>query len=273
MNTAIKAIVNQKGGVGKSFSCINIGIGLARAGKKVLLVDFDPQASMTIALGYPQPDQLPVTISDIMTKIVEDEPIKPGEGIIHHSEGVDLMPANIQLSGMEVALVNTISRETILRQYLNTVKKDYTHILIDCQPSLGMLTVNALTAANHLLIPVQAEYLPAKGLEQLLQTVKKVRKQINPGLQIDGILLTMVDSRTNFAKEISGLLRDTYGNTLNVFRTEIPHSVKAKESNAEGKSIYAYDDSCKVSQAYKNLVREVLYLEKQREKHNIDLGR
>ena len=269
MNAEIIAIVNQKGGVGKSFSSINIGVGLAKAGKKVLLVDFDPQASMTIALGYPQPDQLPATVTDVMTKIIEDEPIQRGEGIIHHAEGVDLLPADI-LSGMEVALVNTISRETILRQYLNTVKRNYTHILLDCQPSLGMLTVNALAAANRVLIPVQAEYLPAKGLEQLLQTVKKVRKQINPTLQIDGILLTMVDSRTNFAKEISGLLRETYGNTLNVFRTEIPHSVKAKESNAEGKSIYAYDDSCKVAQAYKNLIREVLILEKQREKHKAD---
>lgn len=274
MNAEIIAIVNQKGGVGKSFSCINISVGLARADKKVLLVDFDPQASMTIALGYPQPDQLPTTVTDVMTKIIEDEqPIQRGEGIIHHAEGVDLLPADIRLSGMEVTLVNTISRETILRQYLNTIKKNYTHILLDCQPSLGMLTVNALAAANRVLIPVQAEYLPAKGLEQLLQTVKKVRKQINPNLTIDGILLTMVDSRTNFAKEISGLLRETYGNTLNVLRTEIPHSVKAKESNAEGKSIYVYDDSCKVAQAYKNLIREVLILEKQREKYSSEYSR
>ena len=273
MNAEIIAIVNQKGGVGKSFSCINIGVGLARAGKRVLLVDFDPQASMTIALGYPQPDQLPVTVTDVMTKIIEDEPIQRGAGIIHHKESVDILPADIRLSGMEVALVNTISREPVLRQYLNTVKRNYTHIILDGQPSLGMLTGNALAAANRVLIPVQAEYLPAKGLEQLLQTVKKVRKQINPSLQIDGILLTMVDSRTNFAKEISGLLRDTYGNTLNVFRTEIPHSVKAKESNAEGKSIYTYDDSCKVAQAYKNLIREVLYLEKQREKREIEYSR
>ena len=190
MNAEIIAIVNQKGGVGKSFSCINIGVGLARAGKKVLLVDFDPQASMTIALGYPQPDRLPTTVTDVMTKIIEDDPLHHAEGIIHHAEGVDLLPADIRLSGMEVALVNTISRETILRQYLNTVKRNYTHILLDCQPSLGMLTVNALAAANRVLIPVQAEYLPAKGLEQLLQTVKKVRKQINPNLSIDGILLT-----------------------------------------------------------------------------------
>ena len=146
------------------------------------------------------------------------------------------MPADIQLSGMEVSLVNAMSRETILRQYLDTVKGQYSHILIDCQPSLGMLTVNALAAANRVIIPVQAEYLPAKGLEQLLQTVNKVKRQINPKLQIDGILLTMVDNRTNFAKEIAALLRETYGSKIKVFATEIPHSVRAKEISAEGKS-------------------------------------
>lgn len=207
MNAQIIAIANQKGGVGKTTTCENLGIGLALGGKKVLLVDGDPQGSLTISLGHPQPDQLPVTLSDMMGKILTDQPIAPGEGILHHAEGVDLMPADIQLSGMEVSLVNAMSRETILRQYLDTVKRDYTHILIDCQPSLGMLTVNALAAANRVLIPVQAEYLPAKGLEQLLQTISKVRRQINPKLQIDGILLTMVDSHTNFAKEISTLLR------------------------------------------------------------------
>ncbi len=164
-----------------------------------------------------------------------DGPLRPGEGILHHSEGVDLMPADIQLSGMEVSLVNAMSRETILRQYLDTLKGQYSHILIDCQPSLGMLTVNALAAANRIIIPVQAEYLPAKGLEQLLSTVNKVKRQINPKLQIDGILLTMVDSRTNFAKEISALLRETYGSKIKVFGTEIPHSVRAKEISAEGK--------------------------------------
>ena len=136
--TKIIAIANQKGGVGKTTTAVNLSAALTEAGKKVLLVDFDPQASMTIALGYPQPDQIPVTVTDLMTKIIEDEPIQHGEGIIHHKEGIDLLPANIQLSGMEVTLVNTISRETVLRQYLNTVKKDYTHILIDCQPSLSI---------------------------------------------------------------------------------------------------------------------------------------
>ena len=273
LNTQIIAISNQKGGVGKTTTCVNLGIGLAQAGKKVLLVDADPQGSLTISLGHPQPDEIPVTLSDVMGKVLMDQPIRPGEGLIHHSEGVDLMPANIQLSGMEVSLVNAMSRETILKQYLDTVKRQYSHILIDCQPSLGMLTVNALAAANRIIIPVQAEYLPAKGLEQLLQTVSKVKRQINPKLQIDGILLTMVDSRTNFAKEIAALLRENYGSKIKVFNTEIPHSVRAKETTAEGKSIFAHDPNGKVAAAYQSLTKEVLKLEKQREKCKADLGR
>ena len=189
MNTQIIAIANQKGGVGKTTTCANLGIGLAQAGRKVLLIDGDPQGSLTISLGNPQPDKLPFTLSDAMGRILMDEPLRPSEGILHHPEGVDLMPADIQLSGMEVSLVNAMSRETILRQYLDTVKGQYSHILIDCQPSLGMLTVNALAAANRVIIPVQAEYLPAKGLEQLLSTVSKVKRQINPKLQIDGRLV------------------------------------------------------------------------------------
>ena len=273
MNTQIIAIANQKGGVGKTTTCANLGIGLAQAGKKVLLIDGDPQGSLTISLGNPQPDKLPFTLSDAMGRILMDEPLRPGEGILHHPEGVDLMPADIQLSGMEVSLVNAMSRETILRQYLDTLKGQYSHILIDCQPSLGMLTVNALAAANRIIIPVQAEYLPAKGLEQLLSTVNKVKRQINPKLQIDGILLTMVDSRTNFAKEISALLRETYGSKIKVFDTEIPHSVRAKEISAEGKSIFAHDPGGKVAEGYKNLTKEVLKLEKQREKNRAGLSR
>ena len=236
-------------------------------------MDADPQASLTISLGNPQPDKLPFTLSDAMGRILMDEPLRPGEGILHHPEGVDLMPADIQLSGMEVSLVNAMSRETILRQYLATVKGQYSHILIDCQPSLGMLTVNALAAANRIIVPVQAEYLPAKGLEQLLSTISKVKRQLNPKLQIDGILLTMVDNRTNFAKEIAALLRETYGSKIKVFGTEIPHSVRAKETSAEGKSIYAHDPGGKVAEGYKNLTKEVLKLEKQREKSRTGIGR
>src|SRR5690554_8090769 len=172
-------------------------------GKKVLLVDADPQGSLSISLGFLQPDKLPTTIATVMGKVITDTPIEPREGILQHHEGVDLLPTNIELSGMEVSLVNAMSRETILKQYLDTVKKDYDYILLDCMPSLGMLTINALAASDSVIIPVQADYLPAKGLEQLLQTIGKVRRQINPKLKIDGILLTMVDGRTNFAKDIS----------------------------------------------------------------------
>ena len=220
-NCEIIAIVNQKGGVGKTTTCGNLGIGLAREGKKVLLIDCDPQASLSISLGYPQPDDLPITLTDILNKILEEEPLLPKEGLLRHEEGVDLMPSSIVLSGLEVALVNVMNREKVLKQYIDGLKREYDYILIDCMPSLGMLTINALTAAKSVLIPVQAQYLPAKGLEQLLQTVGKVRRQINPKLRIDGILLTMVDNRTNYTKEISSLLRDTYGGKLKVFTTDI----------------------------------------------------
>ena len=273
MNSEIIAIANQKGGVGKTTTCANLGIGLAREGKKVLLIDSDPQGSLSIALGFPHPDELSFTLTEAMEKIISDKPLLPCEGLLHHPEGVDLLPANIQLAGMEVSLVNQMSRETILRQYIESLKGSYSHILIDCQPSLGMLTVNALAAANRVLIPVQSEYLPAKGLEQLLSTVGKVRRQINPSLKIDGVLLTMVDNRTNFAKEISALLRSTYGAKIKVFDSEIPHSVRAKEISAEGSSIFAYDPKGKVATAYENLTKEVLSIEKQRQKFRAEVIR
>lgn len=266
----IIAIANQKGGVGKTTTCANLGIGLAQEGKKVLLVDCDPQASLTISLGYHQPDKLPVTLNTTLKKVLDDIPLITEEGILHHAEGVDLMPASIELSGMEVLLVNAMSREKILKQYLDSIKRGYDYVLLDCMPSLGMLTVNALAAADSVLIPVQTQYLPAKGLEQLLQTINKVHRQINPKLKIEGILLTMVDIRTNYAKEISALLRDTYGSKIKVFDVEIPQSVRAAEISAEGKSIFAYDPKGKVAEAYRELTKEVLKLEKQCQKHKAE---
>ena len=266
----IMAIVNQKGGTGKTTTCENLGVGLAMEGKKVLVVDTDPQASLTISLGYPIPDKLSLTLSDMMQKVMMEEPVVPGEGILHHQEGVDLMPANIELSGMEVSLVNAMSRETILKQYLDTIKKDYDFILLDCMPSLEMLTVNALAAADNVLIPVQAAYLPAKGLEQLLQTINKVRRQINPKLRIEGILLTMVDSRTTYTKEIANLIRENYGGKLKVYKTDIPRSVRAEEISAAGTSIFKHDPKGKVAEAYRILTREVISNAEKRRKHQLE---
>ena len=266
----IMAVTNQKGGTGKTTSCENLGAGLVMAGKRVLLVDTDPQASLTVALGHPRADDLPVTLPDLMTKIIQDQPIDPGEGILRHPEGMDLVPANIALAGTEVQLVNTMSRETVLKQYLDIVKKNYDFILLDCMPSLGMLTVNALAAADQVLIPVQANYLSAKGLEQLLTTISRVKRQINPKLQIEGILLTMVDARTNDAKEISQLIRDTYGGKIKVYGTDIPRSVRAAEISAEGKSIFAYDRKGKVAEAYEALTKEVIRNAEKRRKRELD---
>ena len=264
------ACVNQKGGTGKTTTCENLGAGLAMEGKKVLLVDFDPQASLTISLGYPKPEELPVTVTDMMKSVVDEKEIRPREGILHHEEGMDLMPSSIELSGMEVSLVNTISRETVLKEYLESVKRNYDFILLDCSPSLGMLTINAMAAADTLLIPVQASYLPAKGLEQLLQTVNKVRRQINPRLKIEGILLTMVDARTNDAKEISELIRNAYGGKIKVYDTEIPRSVRASEISKEGTSIFKHDPGGKVADAYRELTREVVKNAEKRRKRNLE---
>ena len=254
----IIAVTNQKGGTGKTTTCENLGIGLAMEGKKVLLVDADPQGSLTISMGWQQPDELPTTLSTLMQKAMNDQPIQPGEGILHHAEDVDLIPANIELAGLEVALVNSMNREKMLKQVLDGAKQEYDYILLDCMPSLGMLTINALAAADTTLIPVQAQYLSAKGLEQLLQTVGKVRRQINPKLKIEGILLTMTDSRTNYGKQIDTLIRQAYGSKIKVFDQTIPRSVRAAETSAAGKSIFQHDPKGKVAEAYQSLARKVL---------------
>ena len=224
----------------------------------MLLVEADAQGSMAVSLGIREPDELEVTLVNILEKIINDEDVEPGEGIIHHTEGVDFIPANIELAGLETSLVNVMSREQVMRLYLDGIRDRYDYIIIDCMPSLGMITINALVAADSVLIPVEAAYLPVKGLQQLIKTIGKVHRRLNTRLSIMGILLTKVDRRTNFAKDIAEQIREVYGNKIHIFANCIPMSVRAAETTAEGKSIYLHDPKGIVAEGYRFLTKEVL---------------
>ena len=235
------AISNQKGGVGKTATALNLGTTLSMQGKKGLLVDNDPQADLTACLGWRQPDTLQTTLYHLMQQSIADQPIQTREAILHSDEGVDLIPSSIELSDMEMSLVNAMSREYVLASCLHSVRKDYEYVIIDCPPTLGMITINALAASNSVIVPVQAQYLSAKGMTMLMQTISKVRRSINPNLQIDGILLTLTDSRTNLSRSTVNQVRELYQDTIKVFETEIPSSVRVGESSITGESILSYD--------------------------------
>ena len=265
-NCKVIAICNQKGVVGKTTTTVNLGIGLAMQGKRVLLIDADPQGDLTTSLGWQDSDNLNITLASKLIDVIKESNNNPLSGILHHIEGVDLLPSNLELSAMEFNLVNAMSRETTLKTYLNEVKSNYDYVLIDCMPSLGMITLNALSAADSVIIPVQAQFLPAKGMTQLLQTVSRVKKYINPKLNIEGILLTIVDNRTNLAKSTQEALRVNFGNRIKIYKTQIPSGIKAAETSSKGKSIYAYEPNSSVSKAYTEFTKEVLADDRKKER-------
>ena len=254
----IIAIANQKGGVGKTTTTVNLGIGLARKGKRVLLIDADPQGSTTVSLGIDEPDKIEYSLANVLMDVVNEEEIDYKKIILKHEENIDFIPANIELAGLEVSMVNVMSRELVMKRFISNIKENYDYILIDCMPSLGMITINALVCANSVLIPVQASYLPVKGLQQLIKTISRVRRQINPELKIEGMVMTMVDMRSNYTKDILEALESTYGETIGIFDSRIPMSVRAAETSAEGKSIYIHDPKGKVARSYEELTEEVL---------------
>lgn len=252
------AITNQKGGVGKTTTTFNLGVALAKQGKRVLVVDVDPQSNLTTYAGWYDENELKYTLTDLMEQSMNDDEIKIKESILHHKENVDLIPSNLSLSALENSLTYAMSREYTLRNCLSSIKDDYDYILLDCQPSLGMLTINALASANSVIIPVQSEYFALRGMADLFKIINKVRRQINPTLKIEGALLTLVDSRANLPKEIATQLKDNYGSILNLFNTQIPRAVKTAESTSSGGSVFTYDKSGTVANAYSSFAKEVL---------------
>jgi len=248
----------MKGGVGKTMTAASLAAGLAKHGKRVLCLDADAQHSLTLSFGISDPGTIPTTLSTMMLNIINETEFDPAQGIVHHTDGVDLLPSNSTLAGMEIALAGLIGRETILRQYIEIIKKDYEYVIVDCAPSLDLLTVNALAAANSVIIPVVPKFLDAKGLELLLKSIAQIRRQINPSLTIGGILLTMVDKRAHFTREIITLVENAYGDNIRIFGEHIPRSIRASESTAQGISIFSFDPGGKVAAAYAALTKEVL---------------
>ncbi|MCQ2485557.1 MAG: AAA family ATPase [Clostridia bacterium] len=256
-NCKVIAITNQKGGVGKTTTTANLGVALVDMGKRVLVIDTDPQASLTMSLGFRDTDNLNCTLTSVFRTIVEDYEMNPKFEVLKNEEGIDVMPADIELCGIEIMLVNEMSREKVLKTYVDSVRDKYDYILIDCMPSLGMLTFNALCAADSVIIPSQPEFLSAKGLDQLVKTIGRIKRRLNPDLKIDGILLTMVDYRTTFARDVSEMMRQQYDKYTKVFNTAIPRSIRAAETSAEGVSIFKHDPKGKIADAYRLFAKEV----------------
>lgn len=252
------AVANQKGGTGKTATTLSLGIALAKLDKRVLLVDTDPQGDLTKSLGWANPDSLEVTVANHIQAVIEGIDLQADEGILSHKEGIDLMPANIDLASMEMSIFMAMSREQILKTWLSNIKDSYDYVLIDCAPTLGILPINAFVASDSVLIPVSAEFPPASAMTELMKTIKRVKRQINPSLEVEGILITLFDTRNNLAREVEQTIRSQYGNTYRVFESIIPRAVSAAETPAVGVSIFAYDKRGKVASAFTGLADEVI---------------
>ncbi len=252
----IIVIANQKGGVGKTTTSINLGVGLARLGQRVLLVDGDPQGHLTLGMGFPK--NLRVTLKNMMENIVMGIEFDPREAILHHKEGVDIIPSNKLLTGMDLSLITVEDREQVLKEYLDLLKEDYDYILIDGMPSLGMLTINEMTAADSVLIPTQPQYYASDGLTELLKVYKATKARFNPKMEIEGILYTMDVSRYNNSKRNKKAIKAAYGNELRIFNDSIPRLEPISEAASEGVSIFTYEKNGKGAESYQKLAQEVL---------------
>lgn len=252
------AVANQKGGVGKTAVTSNLGVGLAMNDRKVLVIDADPQSNLTSSLGVDNADELENTLASFIEREINESPIDTSEYILHNEEGVDIMPCNIKLAGMDYMIMNALSREHLLDAFVSEVRDEYDYILIDCSPSLNLVTINVLTAVDSVIIPVEASYLSMAGLQQLLSSIGSTKRKLNRKLEVEGIVINKVNTRTNHEKDIIDRLREAYGSRIRVFDVMIPESVRAKECTAHGVSIYKHDPKGKVAKAFEELTREVL---------------
>ncbi len=252
------AIANQKGGVGKTALTANLGVGLANNGKKVLVIDADPQGNLSSSLGINDIDELENTLGSFIEREIDEKQIGVEEYIIHNEEGVDVVPCNINLAGLDYKIMNALSREHLLEAFVSEVRDKYDVILIDCSPSLNLVTINVLTAADSVIIPVEASYLSMAGLQQLIGSIGTTKRKLNKKLEIEGIVINKVNTRTNHERAIIERLRGAYDDRIKIFDTMIPESVRAKECTAYGDSIYKYDSKSKVARAFEELTKEVM---------------